>query len=1060
MEELSAAVLICLNPQIDRNVAGQALAYCQSIRQSQDGWAFVLQHLSTAMRPEVAFWCCQVLHEIVANPSRYPVQFSPEQRSALRAKLLTYFREVICPSKASNVSTTGMGKHPRFLLNKLSQVVAALIASDYPLEWGDAFQGTIMPLVSAKEITTDESVGMFLRLLRALDEDVTSIRASQLSEHHRVTSVRVKDAMRDDCVASIVKKCGELIMQPRYISAAFDIVARYVEWIDIGLLLQDAIISPMYTAITSQQECPARGAAAYALRCVILKRMNSELKINLLRTLQIDKLLQSIPAELICSISETETNPDLSIHSSQVEVASLVSTVCMTVLDVLKECLKEKNANMLDNSAREFTTNVAQFALSQALRLTNENTEDGSSQVLQCVSAYVNVFTRIAKSSNANINAGAINAISSILEIVEKRALMPVDHDPHDDGSDGNNSFSEQRKVLLKSVFRSVVRATPELCVNFVKGLLTKASETGDIRLTELSLSTLLVLTSTVPDDPNVVEVRRSVIANPPSCMLFSTDIPLSAMNREQRARNNQLELIAITYFDLVARSYRLFLTRTDTQLLSSVLPVFFDGRGLSHRSSQPIRSQAAYSLLKLARPLRTVVTTTHLDAVLNAAHAHLFPMKSDTSSQEFKNQMLIFETVGYLLGTDHKRQDTLQYLTAILKPLMEGVQSNPGSASVAYISASGHLSKGFGGDSKPLLLIINDPDQGKGSELGKRSFAGGEENPTKDVKVQRVSPLSPEMQAVWTACLETVIKASVVCFAPSRDASVADLRLKLLFFLHRMVDTVGSNVLPYLEQVLPELLKGCDSPLELRDVIILASQALTKFGESFEAVAMRIYVPIVQKVHQHSYSLDSNTLMAISEEGREAVEMHRAYTYFLHAIVGTSLIRVLLHESNQAVIQTVMNSLLASAVGESLDVRVAGSVMKMSLHMLGQMVENWTSSAANGIGSSIPTGFVEFAVEKISTASVLAGVKGTIFRYGDYDSGQSVSVLTEMTTVQRLCANHLGRPFAEFILKEPLRSIPKDLGEEYLSALYAPSTPMPLLVEGFTAIVKLLRRM
>lgn len=167
MEELSAAVLICLNPQVDKNVADQALAYCQNIRQSQDGWAFVLQHLSTAMRPEVAFWCCQVLQEILVNPSRYPVQFSPEQRSALRAKILTYLKEVIGPLKPNNASLTAMVPHPRFLLNKLSQLIAALIARDYPSEWGDAFRGTIMPLASTEEIVTTESVGMFLRLLRA-----------------------------------------------------------------------------------------------------------------------------------------------------------------------------------------------------------------------------------------------------------------------------------------------------------------------------------------------------------------------------------------------------------------------------------------------------------------------------------------------------------------------------------------------------------------------------------------------------------------------------------------------------------------------------------------------------------------------------------------------------------------------------------------------------------------------------------------------------------------------------------------------------------------------------
>ncbi|CAN8077158.1 unnamed protein product [Agarophyton chilense] len=1060
MEDLSAAVLVCLNPNANKNLTEQALQYCQRVRQSPDGWAFILQNLSVSLRPEVAFWCCQVLYEVIRNPAKYAAQFSAEQRASLRTQFLGYMAQLVHSRKPGSSGAAAANEHPRFLLNKVSQVVAALVAADYPHDWTDAFRGTIMPLISSEQTTTNVSIGMFLRLLRALDEDVTSIRASQLSEHHHATSVRVKDTMRDDCVPTIMQKCGELITQPMYTSAAFDIVARYVEWIDIGLVLQDAIISPMYAALRAQQECVARGSAAYALRSIILKRMSPELKINLLRTLRIEALLEAIPTEFIRSSPEHDSNPDLPIQSSQVEIASLVNTLCMTVLDVLKEALKEKNANMFDGSVHEFATRIAQTAIEQALRLTDANAEEGSSsQTLQCVAAYVNVFIRAAKSSVNSLNAGGMNAISGILEIVEQRSLMPSNFDPHDDGSDGNNSFAEQREVLVKSVFRSIVRAAPGLCAEFVGKLFSRAVQNGDISLTELSLSTLIVLTSTAPDVPLITELRRTVISNPPACMSFSSDIPISGMDQQQRARHNQLEVIAITYFDLVARSYRLFLTRSDTKLLSSVLPVFFDGRGLSHGSSESIRSQAAYSLLKLARPLRTVVTTTHLDAVLNAAHVHLFPVKLNTLSQEFKNQMLIYETVGYLLGTDHKRQDTLQYLTSILKPLMEAVQKHPGPACASYISASGHLSKGFGGDSKPLLLIVDDSEQPKKVGLEKRA-SSSEEVPAKDVKVQRVLPLSAEMQSVWTTCLEAIIKASAMCFAPTKDAALVELRMKVLFFLHRMVDAIGSNILPYLEQVMPELLNGAQSPLELRDVIILASQAITKFGKSFEAVAMRIYIPIVQKVHRHSFSIDGNTLMAISEEGREAVEMHRAYTYFLHAIVGTSLIEIVVHKTNQGVIKTVMESLLASAIGERLDVRVAASVMKMSLHMLGQMVEKWSASGTQGNRSGVPSGFNEFAVQKISSASVLAGIRGSIFRYGDYDSGQSVAVVSEIVTLQRTCARELQDAFAEFMLKEALGSVSQEVSEKYLSAVYDFGTPTGVLVRGYVAVAKMMRSM
>lgn len=1062
MDELETAVLLCLNPVAEKNLRDRALQYCQNLRQSQDGWGFVLQRLSISMRPEVAFWCLQVIHETLSDASRYPALFSSEQTVAIRGKILEYFSQVVYPEKFVNGSTqsmphTNLTSFPSFLLNKLAQILVALVAADYPGAWPNAFQNTVLTLVAPNQATESSSI-MFFRILRALDEDVTSIRATQVSEPARKTSMRVKDAMRDDCVIAVVSLCMNFISSPRYVSLAFDVISRYVEWMDIGLIVQDKIITPMYAAITSATSTNSRPAAAVALRAIISKRMDASSKLKLMNSLQIETLLCSIPVNIVCSEEEELGESELGHQSGQVEVAALVNTTVVVALEVLKEATKYGNSTENGAEMASASGRIAQVALPVALRFLDENTDEGtSSQTLQCVTTYCNVFSLVTRQNNNGTSGDGIAAMVAILKVVEERALFGKDFDPQDDKSEDQRSFFDLRRVLMKSIFGSVVRAFPGMCLEFVSSLFAKVAANGDVPRTELALSMLIALIVTSPETPELTELRTKVIVNPPECMKFDTGVADSSLSREQSAQKHQLEHVSTTYFDLVARSYRLFLTRTNPTLLSTVLPAFLDNRGLGHRSSGTVRSQAAYSLLKLTRPLRGVITMAQLEAILGAVRGHMFPLNSTVASQSSKDQMMIYEVVGYLLGTHHKQDSSMQYLSLVLQSLIEGLQRSDSVSALPFITAAGFLSKGFGGDSKPLLLL-NEARQESGTNRNGKPQSGIDEC-SKEVKMQKVTPLGQEMQMVWRACLEAVLKASSSAFANQRDSALTDVRSKLIFFLHRMVDTIGAVVLPYLEHSLPTLLKSSASLVELRDAIILVSQAVTKFGMQSEGLAMHVYAPIVQYAHQHSYSLDVTSLMAISEESREAVELHRAYTYFMHAIIRTELIRILIHPSNQASIQVVMSSLLASAIGESLDLRVSGSVMKMSLHMLGAMMEQWTGVVSEGSKAEKgPPGFKEFALKEITNATLMSGLRGTIFRMGEYDSGEAISVLTEIVTLQRTCAQKFGAEFGETFLKGPLSALPKSNVDTYLSALYSSETAAANLVAAFATLCKMLR--
>jgi len=87
-----------------------------------------------------------------------------------------------------------------------------------------------------------------------------------------------------------------------------------------------------------------------------------------------------------------------------------------------------------------------------------------------------------------------------------------------------------------------------------------------------------------------------------------------------------------------------------------------------------------------------------------------------------------------------------------------------------------------------------------------------------------------------------------------------------------------------------------------------------------------------------------------------------------------------------------------------------------------------------------------------------MSGIRGSVFRQGDYDSGQALVVLTEIVTLQRTCLKHMGQPFAEKLQNGPLSALPKAEVHSYLTGLYASDAPTAKLARGYGALAKMLR--
>jgi Exportin-T/Exportin 1-like protein len=1095
MDDFERAVLVCLNPSAETAVQSQALEYCRQIRDSPDGPAFALARLTPPARPEAAFWCLQLLHQSVVIAPSIPRASSV---SPVRQPVLDYATALVTTHATSN-------PQPPYIRNKLAQLIASLIAAEYPATWPGAMSEFVLPLASAADKRTPASLDLFFRIMRALDEDVTSIHAAQVSETTRVVSVRVKDAIRDDCIPQLISLLATLVAVPAYVDHAYDLIARNVEWLDISLFANDNFMPAIYSSLTCAAPSPTRAAAAYAFRAILSKRMSQENKLALLTHLQVLSLLRAIPHVVPDDDDASSNSPgldklsaaDLNIQSGRRETAALVNCIASIALDMLRTYAPagKNKISVVNPSAREVMLQVAgsiaEAALPLALRFVSADVDDSmSAEALQCVTGYINTFSRLNASERPISSEGANGAqihssvsqgedtpdlsvwthghqgLVATLSVIEEKACFPPDYNPADEADD-EHPFSLLRHVLVKSVLRGIARAVPSMVLEFVRRIASHPATATSVPRTELVLTMLALLSETAPDVAGVSETLISAISNPPR---FPQSPDLSG------PAAGQVDAVTIAHFNLVARCSRLVLLAQNEALLVTILEPFVDNRGLRHPTSASVRSHSAYLLLKVARPLRASIASRHLDAVMGAIQPLLFPVQPTNAGQVFTDQMNLFEAAGYLVGTDPNRPDSINYLGTLLRAMIDALR--PGVSvehQCGVVTAAGQLSKGFGGDSKLLILAgssdISNPGSPGGKAPGGISSTGdgnvsGGGGSSLDIKTQKSKPLSEQALAMWTACLEAILSNVGLMSAEAAGTSMhGELREKVMFFLHRMVDTMGAAVVVYLKAVMKVLLRNASTASDVRGVTVLASQAVGKFAVEFEPVMTEIFADIVQRVFHFPAVVDPSTMLAMSEVAREAVELRKGYCYMVHAILAADIAKVLTADVNAPLLHGVTSALAESIIGEGLDLRAAATVMKMSMSIMTKLTNCWITpfgdDVVTGFGDGPggrQRGFSQFLVDVMAPACVKSGIVSSLFAGGNYKTGAGMAVVTENVGMQRTIAMRLGPRFGEAVASRGFAGLNSPDVATFVNALYQPAVSLTQLSSMYVSLVQRMR--
>lgn len=355
-----------------------------------------------------------------------------------------------------------------------------------------------------------------------------------------------------------------------------------------------------------------------------------------------------------------------------------------------------------------------------------------------------------------------------------------------------------------------------------------------------------------------------------------------------------QHRLVALAVLETCVRYCKL-LQQNQGSILG-VLGLFLGTRGLGH-PSPTVATRAAYLLSRLVKTLRgnfrqyagqilqqlqpylEVVATRPPPSIAAAVGTSRDAAagRAPVNAAVVDDRLYVFESVGLLLGQEElQAEQQLAALQQLLQPLTRQIEANlrPAAAEAAGGSSSwailqsleaiARLNKGF----KWELCTRSRP------QLGEQALYAPPDNwRNKSARVRMSVCANSISRCFWPAVLSTCADLSPVLIRPRHlrccpagaafiaclEVALAvpqtlpgnkQLRGRFIAFLHRMVESLMSAVLPYLPPALEALMGSGVDVVDMTDVQALLVQLVMRFKEALAKLVEAALPVAVVKVH------------------------------------------------------------------------------------------------------------------------------------------------------------------------------------------------------------------
>ncbi|TYI05069.1 hypothetical protein ES332_A10G062000v1 [Gossypium tomentosum] len=955
MDDVEKAILISFDESgaIDSELKLQAVNFCQKIKETPSICSLCIEKLCFCKLVQVQFWCLQALQEVIRV--KYG-SMSLEEKNFIRKSIFS----MACLEGINDKMCVVLDS-PAFIKNKLSQVLVTLIYFEYPLIWSSVFVD-FLPHLSKGAVVID----MFSRLLNALDDELVSMDYPRTAEEVAVAG-RVKDAMRNQCVPQIVRAWYDIVSMyrntdPETCVTVLDCMRRYVSWIDIGLIVNDAFIPLLFELILVDGLLEQlRAAAAGCVLAVVSKRMDAHSKLSLLKSLQISRVF---------GLVSDDNDSDL--------VSAIAALITGYAVEVL-ECSKRVNTE----DAKVISMELLDEVLPTVFYVMQNCEMDAAFSIVQFLSGYVATMK-----THSSLQENQMLHISQILEVIRTQIRYDPMYRNNLDmvdmiGVEEESRMLEFRKDLFV-LLRNVGRVAPEVTRIFIRNSLASAissSSDKNVEEVEAALSLLYALGETMSDEAMRVGngLLSELVTN-----LLSTRFPCHS-NR----------LVALVYLETIER-YMKFI-QENVQCIPLVLAAFLDERGIHHPNIY-VSCRASYLFMRIVKLLKSKLVP-FIETILQSLQDVVARFTSmNLASREpagSEDGAYVFEAIGLLIGMeDVSLEKQSDYLSSLLTPLCQQVEVtlmnakalNPDESSLQLANI------------QQIIVAINALSKGFSERL--------------------VTSSRPAIGHMFKQTLDVLLQILVVF------PKVEPLRTKVLSFIHRMVDTLGASVFPYLPKALEQLLAESE-PKEMVGFLLLLNQLICKFStlvrdileEVFPTIAGRVFSAIQRVV-------DSSVTETNTEEIRELQELQKTLYTFLHVIATHDLSSVFLSPRSRDYLTSIMQLLLHTSCHHK-DIVTRKACVQIFI----KLIKDWCAKSS---GEEKVPGFKSFIIETFATNCCLYSVLDKSFEFGD---ANTLVLFGEIVLAQKVMYEKFGDDFLVHFVSKGFPS-PQNLAEQYCQKL------------------------
>ncbi|KAL1551758.1 exportin-T-like isoform X2 [Salvia divinorum] len=868
MDDLEKAILISFDESgtINSVLKEQAAAFIQQVKDRPSICTICIEKFCVSNLVEVKFWCLQCLHEILRV--RYP-SMSLEEKDLIRKSAFS----MACgePVHANDTNAARIFESPSFVKNKLAQVFVTLISYEYPEIWSSVFVDFLHKLSKGAAV-----IDMFCRVLNVMDDELISLDYPRSGEDVAKAG-RIKDAMRMQCVPQMVITWYDIVSMyknsdPDLCSSVLNSMSKYVSWIDIGLIANDAFTRLLFELmLVDGLADQLRAAASGAVLAVVSKRMEYKSKLALLQGLQISRVFR------------------LATDDSGTELASGVASLLTGYAVEVLECSK----HLKPEDGKEVAVELLNEVLPSVFNIIQNGEVDSSFSIVHFLSVYVGTMK-----NHTTLTDRQLLHLSQILEVIR----MQIQFDPmyrnnldilDKIGQQETDRMAEFRKDLFVLI-RNVGRVAPDLTQVFIKNSLgnsMSSTEERNVEEVEASLSLLYALGESLNDD--AMRAGNGLLGELIP-MLLSTRFPCHS-NR----------LVAHVYLDIITR-YVKFISE-NTQYIPIALRAFLDERGIHHPNVNVSR-RASYLFMRVVKLLKTKLVP-YIETILQslqdrvAQFTSMGRVSNDVSVSEDGSH--IFEAIGLLIGMEdvpiEKQSD---YLSSLLTPLCQQVE-------VALLNAKPQHSE------ESLLQIENLQQTVMAINALSKGFS------------QRlVTTTRPGIGLMFKKTLDILLQILVVF------PKVEPLRSKVTSFIHRMVDILGPSIFPYLPNALGQLLLESE-PKELVGFLVLLNQLICKFATEARDILEAVYPVIASRAFSILPRNDIQSGPgSCGEEIRELQELQKTFFIFLNVIATHELSSVFLSPKSTPHLELMMHLLLHNSCNHK-DINIRKACVQVFIRLI-----------------------------------------------------------------------------------------------------------------------------